>query len=265
MQEGRGLKYFPRILLEDFSRQNLISTIRPLPCKDVIQSDGETLSKNAEDQGASLFSRLDQLEQFRGEGGKFHFKLSYPELGGSNEWLQTSNPAEAETIEGFEPISLDYKLDGHSKPWGGLGLCKLRKNEAFICDTPTEGRWWMCIGCKSFHRRDNTIPGPEPDVVTRVEIYVMKNQFSLHVNVYCNIFTNKRLIGNMIVFSHLQFMFRNKKKIRQFDSIIFSTTCQKVTLGLKRSSCISVLQLETNMGPAAEDIWTTRPENVISN
>ena len=151
MQERRGLKYFPRILLEDFSRQNLISTIRPLPCKDVIQSDGETLSKNAEDQGASLFSRLDQLEQFRGEGGKFHFKIVYPELGGSNEWLQTSNPTKATTIEGFEPIRLDNKVDGQNKPWGGLGLCTGRKNDAFICDTPTEGTWWMCIGCKSFY------------------------------------------------------------------------------------------------------------------
>ena len=132
---------------------------------------------NPEDQGASLFSRLDQLEQFRGEGGKFHFKIVYPELGGSNEWLQTSNPTKANTIEGFEPISLDYKVNGQYGPWGGLGLCT-GKDYALISDTPRTGYWFMCIGCKSSFRNNNTIPGPRvdfKDAVTRVELYVMKN------------------------------------------------------------------------------------------
>ena len=112
-----------------------------------------------------------------GEGGKFNFKIVYPELDGSNEWLQKSDPTEADIIEGFEPIRLDYKVDGQKKPWGVLGLCT-GKDYALISDTPTTGYWFMCIGCKSSFRNNNTIPGPRvdfKDAVTRVELYVMKN------------------------------------------------------------------------------------------
>merc|ERR1712038_634139 len=62
-------------------------------------SDAEALSKNPDDPAALLFSRLDQLENFRTEDGKFHLKIVYPELGGSNEWMQTSNPVLDNTIE----------------------------------------------------------------------------------------------------------------------------------------------------------------------
>jgi len=134
-------------------------------------SNEEALSKNGDDPSAKLFSRLDQLERFRGEDGKFHFKIVYPLLGGSNEWIQTSNPATSNTTEGYRPIYLDYKIDGIAETWGGLGLCSGRQ-QAFICDTPTTYHWFMCVGCQSTWKNPNTIPGPYDYATSQVEIYV---------------------------------------------------------------------------------------------
>ena len=100
----------------------------------------------------------------------FHFKIVYPFLGGSNDWFQTSNPASSSSIEGYQPVHLDYKLRGRGKSWGGLGLCN--KKEAFICDTPIADRWWMCIGCQSSYENPNTIPGPWKKATTKVELYI---------------------------------------------------------------------------------------------
>jgi|ERR1711953_151553 len=146
----------------------------------VFQSDDDALSKNPDDPTALLFSRLDQLEKFRTGDGKFHFKIVFPELGGSNEWIQTSNPATESRIEGFQPVQLDYDIDGYDQPWKGLGLCT-GSQQALICDSPTEGRWWMCTGCQAvMSRRTLTIPGPKKrgetfkHVVTQVELYVKR-------------------------------------------------------------------------------------------
>ena len=104
-------------------------------------------------------------------------KIVYPELGGSNEWIQTSNPVTESTIEGFQPVKLDYQLDGYNKPWGGLGL-ETGTAGALISDTPTQSNWFMCIGCQNSWGGSDTIPGPrlDPDpgskAVTRVELYI---------------------------------------------------------------------------------------------
>ena len=142
----------------------------------MIQSDEEALSKNPENSSALLFSRLDQLERFRTEDGDFHFKIVFPGLGGRNEWIQTSNPATSNTIEGYQAVNLDYDVQGNSEPWGGLGLCT-GQSVAFICDTPTTGNWFMCVGCQSMWINPDTIPGPRLDphqsgTVTQVELYV---------------------------------------------------------------------------------------------
>ena len=34
--------------------------------------------------------------------GTFHLKMSWPEINGVNEWSQTSNPATASTVSGFQ-------------------------------------------------------------------------------------------------------------------------------------------------------------------
>ena len=143
------------------------------------QSDAEALSKNSDDPTALLYSRLDQLEDFRTEDGKFHLKIVFPDLGGSNEWMQTSNPVTDSTIKGFQPVKLDYQIDGHANPWGGLGLNTVNE-QALISDTPTTEFFYMCLGCQIYYPSTGAIPGPriskenEEDVlaVTQVELYV---------------------------------------------------------------------------------------------
>jgi len=139
----------------------------------LFKSDAEALSKNGGDPSAKLFSRLDLLEIFRREDGKFRFKIVFPDLGGSNEWIQTSNPATSVTIKGYEPVNIDYKVQGRNKTWRGLGLCTGQK-KAFICDTPTTGNWWMCVGCESTYNYPDTIPGPWSHLTKKVELYVQQ-------------------------------------------------------------------------------------------
>ena len=105
-------------------------------------------------------------------------KIVYPELGGSNEWIQSSNPARDSKIEGYQPIKLDFVVNGNEGIWGGLGRGTTGDN-CLIDDTPDNSYWWMCIGCQNWHGGPNTIPGPrknEPNVnkylVTKVELYV---------------------------------------------------------------------------------------------
>ena len=128
------------------------------------------------------------LDEFKIDG-KFHLKIVYPELGGSNEWIQTSNPVTDSIIEGYQPISLDYKTDGNSEPWGGLGKC-LNSSGAAICDTPTTGNYSMCVGCRHWWPHDGTIsaPAPNPDddygdyAVTKVELYARIPPSSLGIS-----------------------------------------------------------------------------------
>ena len=108
-------------------------------------------------------------------------KLVYPELDGRNEWKQTSNPATNSTIEGYQSVKLDFEIDGHESPWGGLGLCT-GTHYALISDTPTSENYYMCIGCQTWYPSSGTIPGPRKPgstvehAVTRVELYIVKGK-----------------------------------------------------------------------------------------
>ena len=113
-------------------------------------------------------------------------KIVYPELGGSNEWVQTSNPVRDSTIKGYQPLSVDYKVNGQLQPWGGLGKCSGKPTSAAICDTPTTGYWFMCVGCKGWWPNTGipTIPGPRSNpyvsgkyAVTKVELYIINPDF----------------------------------------------------------------------------------------
>ena len=128
-----------------------------------------------------LFSRLDELEEFKTEDGKFHLKIVYPELGGSNEWIQTSNPVTESTIEGYQSVTLDYELNGLNEPWGGLGLHT--GDHGLITDTPTRTNWYMCIGCQHSWGGSETIPGPNSGTkaVTRVELYINIVDSKFHI------------------------------------------------------------------------------------
>ena len=104
-------------------------------------------------------------------------KIVYPELAGSNEWIQTSNPVTEDIIKGFQPIKLEFSVNGYNEPWEGLGLCTGSPG-ALICDTPKESKWWMCIGCQAWFPEIGYIPGPQDNeggykyLVTQVELYV---------------------------------------------------------------------------------------------
>lgn len=135
------------------------------------------LRKNPGDPNARLYSILYQLEDFRGSDGSFHFKLCYPELtgiGGSscNEWIQSSNPATGRTIRGFKAISLAFTR-GSLGSWKGIGKSVSSTN--FIDDYPQNGAWWTAIGARRGHPKGSSkIPGPQPHVVTKVELYAIK-------------------------------------------------------------------------------------------
>ena len=164
-----------------------------------LQSDTESLSSEPEDQTALLFSRLDQLEDFRGEDGTFHFKLVYTELAGSNEWRQTSNPATDARIEGYQAVRLDYKVTGDRQPWSGLGLCPGPSRKTLICDSPTAPEyWWMCIGCQKWFpvNSNQTIPGPSQRPVKRVQLYVEKAKMKIES---CNNLNIGTLFCNFIL------------------------------------------------------------------
>ena len=114
---------------------------------------------------------LDAIDDYKIDG-KYHLRIVYPELGGSNEWTQTSNPVKDSTIKGYQPLSVDYTFNGQRGPWGGLGKCSGKPNNAAICDTPTTGYWWMCVGCKGWYQKTGIIPGPSPHAVKKVELYI---------------------------------------------------------------------------------------------
>ena len=106
-------------------------------------------------------------------------KIVFPELGGSNEWIQTSNPVTDSTIEGYQTVNLDFTVDGLNHPWGGLGL-HTGTDKALITDTPTGSNWYMSIGCKRYWY--GGIPGPRSNqdplatkAVNKVELYIKRN------------------------------------------------------------------------------------------
>jgi len=142
----------------------------------LLASNADAIRKNPNDTEALLFSKLFQLEDFKTEDGKFHLKIVYPGLNGSNEWKQKSNPVTSSTIVDYEPVSIDFTVHGHNNTWGGLGLETQQLNNCLITDTPTESRWFMCIGCK--HYWFGGIPGPSElyfnGGVNKVELYIKR-------------------------------------------------------------------------------------------
>ena len=113
-------------------------------------------------------------------------KIVYPELNGSNEWIQTSNPVTEDIIKGFQPIKLDFDINGYNNPWGGLGNClEHNPQEALICDTPTENRWYMCIGCQDWFPVTGFFPGPKKlyghHRLTQVELYIRIQQSGQYI------------------------------------------------------------------------------------
>lgn len=66
-------------------------------------------SLNKADPGNDTFAILDQLEDFRGSDGKLEFKMRWPDA--NNVWFQKSNPVTSDSVEGFEPVAVNYAQD----------------------------------------------------------------------------------------------------------------------------------------------------------
>ena len=137
------------------------------------ENSTDALNKNAKDESQPLFSNLGSLEQFRDHEGQFHFKLVYPEIPATNEWIQSSNPTTDKIITGFEAINLDIRTNGNDDAWEGLGL----SNEySLIDDTPDDNYWWTAIGAYQEYQEypgSGTFPGLQHNKVTMVDLYVM--------------------------------------------------------------------------------------------
>ena len=138
-------------------------------------------SMNPDKPEAALFSVLDKVEQFRDNSNLLHFKLCYPLLQNlpgleasspCNEWVQSSNPARAATISGFQAISLAFPNNGHGEAWAGLG--RSAGARTLVEDTPTEeGAGWMALGATQYnYPQSRTIPGPWLRDITKVELYI---------------------------------------------------------------------------------------------
>ena len=98
-------------------------------------------------------------------------------------WVQTSNPAVETTITGFKAVSLPFMLDSYKNKWVGLGRDGTAKTDSFIDDAPSGTYWWTAIGATKYHGGADTIPGPYPNVVKRVELYVFNEGNCLDDNI----------------------------------------------------------------------------------
>merc|ERR1711962_493744 len=151
-------------------------------------SRSNVLWKNSGDPSAKLFSVLGSLSHMQ---GPFHLKLCYPELPSPNcnEWSQTSNPVTESDITGFIPISIPFTKNSFNKNFGGLGV------NAKGFDGPKHGWWWAAIGAYSYHGGKDTIPGPYPTKVKKVDLY-LEHKEPLFTKIFAHdtsggLFTNK--------------------------------------------------------------------------
>ena len=153
------------------------------------QSNAAWELHNENDPSNDNYSILEQLEDFRGEDGKFHLKLVWPD--GSSwssqnsnvseflpqEWKQSNNPvtesAGNNNVTGYEAININYE----GAYWGGLS----RSPHNPLIHGSTNGWWFYAIG--SAGAWNNGIPGPgilsggdhgaHYFAVQKVELYAM--------------------------------------------------------------------------------------------
>ena len=145
-------------------------------------SPTDAMSKNPENPNAYLFSKLNDLENYRGKDGNFHFKLCYPKVGKCNEWIQSSNPATETTIRGFKAMSLEWSWAGRNA-WAGLGKTSSNSyGTTLIDDAPKNKEWFCAIGATAYWPERFKIPGPKYEKeeggpeggISEVILYVFK-------------------------------------------------------------------------------------------
>ena len=69
-------------------------------------------------EGSNRYINKEIMDLYKSCDGYYHFKLVYKEHFRFNEWKQTSNPFESETVEGYKPIQI-----GFPNRFGGLRNC----------------------------------------------------------------------------------------------------------------------------------------------
>ena len=169
--------------------------------------------RSEEEDTADLYSVLSTLEDFRGDDGKLHFKLCYPEVRWAetadrcNEWRQQSNPYTSTEIRGFEAVGkLAFPHQSECRPWKvgtetllqcryplllyyylqGIGLDIAGElAESVINDSPNVGapQRHSAIGALRYWQHQPYIAGPRRcheqdwrvDEVTKVYLYVKKD------------------------------------------------------------------------------------------
>ena len=148
------------------------------------QSPSNWINYNENDPNNANFSILNNLEDFRGDDGKFHFKLEWP--GGSvynsnggnidflpQEWKQTSNPLTSENVIDYEPINVNYT----GMFWAGLENADNNSTGNLIDGSVDHGYWFYALGTQN--PWNNCIPGPADNNnfygAQVVELYVKNN------------------------------------------------------------------------------------------
>jgi len=116
-------------------------------------------------QAFHKYSRLNELEKYRGADGYFELWLNYPNsvhgIKGGNRWKQKVNPVTQREGLGnaaadFKAISLSFKQTGGGTPF--TGLRRSRSGATFLDSEPAgSGWWWNSIG--SFNEWGGGIPG----------------------------------------------------------------------------------------------------------
>ena len=124
-------------------------------------------------QNAPISGILDTLDDsFKGDDGKFHFKLVWPQKTGDNynEWKQTTNPVtEVQSVAGYEAV--DVKFTGEY--WGGLENGQYKGSsspDALLDGSVNHGNWFYAIGSKQ-EWHGGKIPGPN-GAEQEVELYI---------------------------------------------------------------------------------------------
>ena len=130
---------------------------------------------NDNDPTNANYSILEQLEDFRGEDEKLHFKLVWPQSStytGNQEWKQSSNPENATSsgVSGYEAIDINYTTES----WGGLEYNT--GGSSLLDGSVNHDHWYYAVG--STGAWGNGIPGPGSPGETRVELYVKSNVIS---------------------------------------------------------------------------------------
>lgn len=138
----------------------------------LFENENEALYCTSENK----FSRLRDLENFRGKDGKFEFLLEWPEDYPSEyiRWKQSKNPLDDNTIYEIDTNSyLIGKVDGYEEIYNSwynseqrwAGLLRNQHPDLSLLDGIIGGHWYYAIGAyQSYAYDDNNVigvPGPE--------------------------------------------------------------------------------------------------------